>query len=298
MSLPISQPLIFGEVLFDEFEDGSRVLGGAPFNVAWHLKGFGLDPLFISRVGEDQTGQQVLNAMRRWGMNCDGIQHDAQYPTGRVSIRLVDAQPDFDICFPSAYDYINTAELDVLLASTKPSILYHGSLATRAEVSAKTLKTVKAKQLPVFVDINLRDPWWKEEQVAQLVQGATWVKLNDEELRGLSPYRHEGLRAQAEKFLHAHRVTKLVVTRGAQGAWLLSEDDFIETEPVEVFNMMDTVGAGDAFSAVCLLAIVKQWPAETGLQRASIFASAVCEQRGATVLDQGFYDQFKQRWQI
>ncbi|MBA1332725.1 carbohydrate kinase, partial [Candidatus Endoriftia persephone str. Guaymas] len=51
-----SHPIIFGEVLFDCFEDGSRVLGGAPFNVAWHLQALGAAPLFISRVGDDSLG--------------------------------------------------------------------------------------------------------------------------------------------------------------------------------------------------------------------------------------------------
>ncbi|NIV35790.1 MAG: carbohydrate kinase, partial [Anaerolineae bacterium] len=64
---PDSRPVIFGEVLFDEFEDGSAVLGGAPFNVAWHLQGFGLNPLFISRIGTDALGAQVQQQMRDWG---------------------------------------------------------------------------------------------------------------------------------------------------------------------------------------------------------------------------------------
>ena len=69
-----TRPLIFGEVLFDEFPDGSCVLGGAPFNVAWHLQAFGLQPLFISALGEDEAGQQIVAAMRAWGMDLSGVQ--------------------------------------------------------------------------------------------------------------------------------------------------------------------------------------------------------------------------------
>ena len=297
MSSPASQPLIFGEVLFDEFEDGSRVLGGAPFNVAWHLKGFGLDPLFISRVGNDEAGQQVVDLMGQWGLNCDGIQHDSQYSTGRVTIKLVDAQPEFDILYPAAYDYIEAGDIETILSAAKPSLIYHGSLAARSTVSLQTVLALKAKGVPAFVDINLRDPWWNDEQVAKLVHGVAWVKLNDDELRRLSPDKGARLREQAETFLHDHQVKNQVVTRGAQGAWLFSVDNFIDTEPVEVFNMMDTVGAGDAFSAICLLGIIRQWPAETVLKRASMFASAVCEQRGATILNQAFYDDFIKQWQ-
>ena len=298
MSSPTTQPLIFGEVLFDEFEDGSRVLGGAPFNVAWHLKGFGLDPLFVSCVGNDETGQQVIDSMSHWGMNCDGIQHDSHHSTGRVTIKLVDGQPEFEILHPAAYDYIEVGDVETIYSAIKPSLLYHGSLATRSAVSLHTLLALKAKGVPTFVDINLRDPWWNEEQVTKLVHDIAWVKLNDEELRRLSQDKNARLREQAETFLNNHKVKNLVVTRGEEGAWLVCEDNFIETEPVAVLNMMDTVGAGDAFSAICLLGIVKQWPAETGLKRASMFASAVCEQRGATSLNQAFYDDFIKRWQV
>lgn len=297
MPLPESQPLIFGEVLFDEFDDGSQVLGGAPFNVAWHLKGFGLDPLFVSRIGNDETGAQVIRAMRHWGMNCDGIQHDSHHPTGRVTIKLVDAQPEFDIRSDAAYDYIETGELETAYTSIKSSILYHGTLAARAKSSSQTLQALKAKNIPTFVDINLRDPWWNEQQVAQLVQGVEWLKLNEDELQRLSKHKKATLPEQAKTYMDDFRVKNLILTRGADGAWLFSDDNLIETEPVEVFNMMDTVGAGDAFSAVCLLGIVNQWPARDKLQRASMFASAVCEQRGATILDQAFYDDFTRQWQ-
>ena len=60
------RPWIFGEVLFDCFPDGSRVLGGAPFNVAWHLQALGLEPLFLSRVGRDAAGREIRTAMGEW----------------------------------------------------------------------------------------------------------------------------------------------------------------------------------------------------------------------------------------
>ncbi len=82
------QVCIFGEVLFDHFPDGKRVLGGAPFNVAWHLQAFGLAPRFISRVGADAEGESVLTAMREWGMDTQAVQIDAHRPTGRVSVQI------------------------------------------------------------------------------------------------------------------------------------------------------------------------------------------------------------------
>ena len=62
------RPVIYGEVLYDRFPDGRSVLGGAPFNVAWHLQGFGLSPLMLTAVGNDQPGLQIRERMQQWGM--------------------------------------------------------------------------------------------------------------------------------------------------------------------------------------------------------------------------------------
>ena len=100
------RPCIFGEVLFDHFPDGTRVLGGAPFNVAWHLQAFGRRPRFISRVGRDPEGEAVREAMRTWGMDTTGLQTDPRQPTGRVSVLFDDGEPSYDIVHPCAYDAI------------------------------------------------------------------------------------------------------------------------------------------------------------------------------------------------
>jgi fructokinase len=84
---------IFGEVLFDHFPDGTRVLGGAPFNVAWHLQAFGQSPLLISRVGSDPEGTQVRAAMRDWSLSSSGLQTDTVHPTGKVTVAFQDGEP-------------------------------------------------------------------------------------------------------------------------------------------------------------------------------------------------------------
>ena len=61
--------VVFGEVLFDRFPDGSEILGGAPFNVAWNLQAFDVQPLLVSRVGKDRLGRRILGAMSEWGMD-------------------------------------------------------------------------------------------------------------------------------------------------------------------------------------------------------------------------------------
>src|SRR5690606_9449258 len=107
-------PVIFGEVLFDCFASGERVLGGAPFNVAWHLAAFGADPLLVSCVGYDDEGQAILARMEQWQMQRAGVQITDVAPTGSVQVSIVDREPHYDIVKPAAWDLIDARRLPVL----------------------------------------------------------------------------------------------------------------------------------------------------------------------------------------
>ena len=160
------RPLIFGEVLFDVMPDGTRVLGGAPFNVAWHLEAFGLRPLMVTRVGRDDSGDEVLEAMESWGMDHSAVQRDDAHPTGQVQVDLQDGEPTFHILADQAYDHIDGDSAVQSAAGNTFSILYHGSLISRGTVSASALDDLEdASGVPVFVDVNLRDPWWNHQEV-------------------------------------------------------------------------------------------------------------------------------------
>lgn len=288
------RPVIFGEVLFDSFPDGRDVLGGAPFNVARHLQGFGLQPLFISRIGDDERGEQVRTAMAEWGMDTAGLQHDREHPTGSVRIAMQGTQHTFDILPRQAYDFIDAAQALPLLQQTPVSLLYFGSLIERESVSRDTLQQLRSLSLPLFSDINLRAPWWQPERVAGLLQGVNWVKLNDEEIAalGFSGEVESAARQMRERF----GPELLVVTRGEAGALFVTEDEVLHGEPVAVKRLVDTVGAGDAFSSVVLLGVLRQWPLQKTLNRALAFAAHMCEVRGAVLADNDFYQTCLANW--
>ncbi len=287
-------PVIFGEVLFDCFPDGNSVLGGAPFNVAWHLQAFALSPLMVSRVGDDGPGKQVMAAMRSWKMNTAGLQIDAEHPTGSVDIVFDDGEPHYTIVEHRAYDYIDA---ELLPDFADGSLLYHGSLALRNAVSRKTLSTLKARHAgTVFMDVNLRDPWWTKEYVLQLADDADWVKLNEDELMQLGGTNGE-MKSQANAFINAHNLKGIIITLGAQGAFVLTDTgDYAKVKPSQTLKVVDTVGAGDAFTSVLILGLSLQWPLEQTLRRAQDFASLVVGQQGATVHDPGFYREIVAGW--
>ncbi len=289
------QPVIFGEVLFDIFPDGSRVLGGAPFNVAWHLQAFGCDPLFVSRIGEDALGEQVSAAMRQWGMQITGLQVDPVHPTGEVRVSIENGEPAYDIVANQAYDYINSADLPAI---ESVSLSYHGTLALRNHQSASALDALlQSGHAPVFLDINLRPPWWNREAAKRILERATWLKLNEHELAELLESDID-VKAGAAALIEQYGLSLLIVTRGKQGASMYSDSGkILNVAPEGVSKVVDTVGAGDAFTSVCLLGLMQAWDMQKILQRAQQFASAVVGVRGATIVDRGFYEPFISEWQ-
>lgn len=288
------QPLIFGEVLFDCFPDGREVPGGAPFNVAWNLQAFGQHPLFISRIGNDSQGGQIREIMHSWSMNTDFLQYDATRPTGRVEITLTDGEPRFAILPNQAYDHISSA---IPRIQGTPAFLYHGSLALRDDVSRTTLTGLKSNNpCPVFLDVNLRKPWWNRETVLTMIEDTTWLKLNNDEWRALFPEQRD-IQSCAAMLLDRFGLKAIFITRGGKGATAYLPDYApLSVAPGSAVTVVDTVGAGDAFSSVLLLGLTQGWPVQLTLERAQEFASAVVGQQGAVTQNKEFYSTFNHKW--
>lgn len=293
-------PLIYGEILFDQFEDGSRVLGGAPFNVAWHLQGLGLGPLMVSAIGTDSLADEVLASTGKWGMQTGYIQRHAEYPTGTVRVELKNGQPAFEIVNHVAYDEIAQENVLNYIKQSVPDILYHGSLAARSNTSRNTLHAIKEHcHCSVFVDINLRPPWWNPALIKELLQGATWLKLNDDELTILCNEMNivtDDLESKINYLLEKYGLKAVIVTLGEKGSVIQNRDNCYHSNPVQVDNIVDTVGAGDGFSAVAIMGLLNDWDLPVLLERANRFAARICEQRGAICQDIDFYKDFLRQW--
>jgi fructokinase len=288
--------IVFGEVLFDHFSGDTKVLGGAPFNVAWHLQAFGQNPQFISRVGSDLAGNQIRSAMHLWGMNLDFLQRDSAYPTGQVQVTIKHGEPAYSILADQAYDHIQIQGLDGIKHT---GILYHGTLAARSPTSRKTLASLKVlHQGKIFIDVNLRQPWWDKTDVLGFIKDADWVKLNFHELQALQDDA-TNIKTSMEEFLFRYKLEGIIVTCGEKGALVLNNmGEFFSVSPSTSIGIVDTVGAGDAFSAILLLGLNLGWPLSLIMERAQLFASTMTGQRGATVNDLNFYRPFITSWQL
>lgn len=294
---------LFGEILADVFPDRA-VLGGAPFNVARHLAAFGLAPVLISRIGDDALGGEVLEMMSRSGMATLGVQIDPLLPTGRVQVRMESGGHRFEILPLQAYDFIDAAAACDTVRYADPSLLYFGTLCQRHDVSRQAMHTLfRNTTAPRFLDINLREPWYEDDTIEFSLRRAHFLKLNTEELDILSQAsRIHGISSQdrAEKLMRKYGTSHLIVTCGEDGAWRMDEHGEIHgvRDRKRRLDIVDTVGAGDGFSAVCILGMIRRWPVAVALRRADAFAAAICGIRGAVPDLADFYQPFFKEWHL
>jgi sugar/nucleoside kinase (ribokinase family) len=301
---------VFGEALVDDFGD-RQVIGGAPFNVARHLAALGQDALMLTRVGLDELGARMRAEFERFGLPMAGLQVDATLPTGRVSVeRHGDGGHRFTILPHQAYDAIEAEPFVAAMTTAAPATLYFGTLAQREPVSRDTLARLLAATTACrYLDLNVREGQVTERCVFASLHAADIVKVNEEELQDLFGwYTHMRLptddmacsdvRHACATLLRVFNLAGLIVTLGPRGAvWFGADGAYHATPaPSAPVRLADTVGAGDAFSAVFLLGRARGWPLDATLARANEFAGAVCGIVGAVPDDRAFYRPFIERW--
>jgi fructokinase len=291
--------LLFGEILIDRFPD-REVLGGAPLNVARHLHAFGCTPVLITRVGQDAAGAQLLQTLRGSGLTTHGVQLDSMYHTGVVEVKFTATGHRFDILPDQAYDHIHPRLSRIAALAASPEWIYFGTLAQRASSHRALRHTLRAVRGQRFFDVNLRDPWVSADRIHWSLQHADVVKANDAELARIAQLfglEEASAEAQAYTLVRQYRLRGILITCGGEGAWWLDDSAqpvTVESEPVE--NIRDTVGAGDAFSAVFILGQLRDWDLTVTLQRAHRFAGAICQIRGAIPDHDDFYKPFTEEW--
>ena len=301
--------VVFGEALVDDFIS-EQVVGGAPFNVARNLAALGALPLMITRLGNDDSGVKVGAEFTRFGMSQAGLQIDAERPSGRVVVERSADGHRFIILPDQAYDYIEAGPALAAVAAVNPALLYFGTLAQRNPRSRDSLDQLfDACACRRYLDLNLRDGQVDERGVFDSLHQADILKVNEDELQHLfNWYTPECTGTQAiggadwvvacDHLMRIFSLEELIVTLGERGSMYFGAGGIrIAThDSGAAAHFVDTVGAGDAFSAVFLFGRLRQWPLALTLQRANAFAAAICGIAGAVPQDDAFYPSWLARW--
>ncbi|HET6556810.1 MAG TPA: PfkB family carbohydrate kinase, partial [Prolixibacteraceae bacterium] len=135
-----------------------------------------------------------------------------------------------------------------------------------------------------LIDVNLRQPYDTREIVEQLILKSDIVKLNDEELgvfgQWYNKHKHDE-ESLVRWFAEAYNSKMVIVTKGDKGALLYSDGEFYEHPGFKV-DAVDTVGAGDAFLAGFIAALLEGKTNEKALEFACAAGAIVASKTGAT----------------
>lgn len=280
-------------MLWDMLPSGKQP-GGAPMNVAIHLKNFGMNPAFISRVGDDDLGVELMEYLTNQEFNTDYIQTGITHLTGIVKVNLTDkTEVTYKIVQPVAWDYIQTTPENIQLVKDSDVFVF-GTLSVRSEQSRNALfELLNEAKLKVF-DVNIRPPHLDRATTEFLLQQADIVKVNEQELNTVCGWF--GIQPEVEtqmKFLYERFHLKLVcVTLGADGAVVLSSNGF-HRQGGYVVEVQDTIGSGDSFLAMFLKEYISGSSIPQALQKACAVGALVASYSGATPkISEAELDQF------
>lgn len=274
-----------GEVLWDMLPSG-RQLGGAPGNFVCHARALGAEGRLITQVGDDALGREVVERFVAKRISTETIGVDPMAPTGTVSVELsAEGQPTFTIHEGAAWDRLGVGDGATRAAAACDAICF-GTLGQRSPVARESIRRL-VSQAPVkslrILDINLRAPYFDREVVEQSLRLANVLKLNDQELPILAGMLglHGSVDEMLADLLGRCDLRLVALTRGAEGSIVLTPEGRSECAGLAT-DVVDTIGAGDSFTAAVALGVLKGWELDRINLAANRVAAYVCSQAGAT----------------
>lgn len=274
-----------GEVLWDVYPDAAR-FGGAPANFACHAGALGADAVLISSVGLDDLGDRALETLTGHGVDSSCVTRDGNHATGQVNVTLdATGRASYRFADDSAWDHLRWSEAVESIARQADAVCF-GTLAQRSpdsrHVIRKFVELAPAGTMRMF-DVNLRQDFYGAETIDVSLKLATAVKLNEEELpivAQLCGVAGADARGMLRGLLSRYELRIAALTCGSDGALLMTPDQESRC-PALPTTVVDTVGAGDAFTATLVMDCLHGVPLGEINQHANAVASFICSQAGA-----------------
>lgn len=280
----------FGEILWDVYPDSKR-LGGAPFNFIYHIWKITGNTKFISSVGNDNYGEEIISYLNSINFETNNFIVDEAHPTGIVLVELdANKSPRFTPTYNCCFDFIKLSHESIQKLFSETELLYFGTFSARCETTRNTLiSLLNNPQLKYFCDLNLRHKFYTRELVEKSLHTANVVKINDYELGKLKEmFDITGDDREACYTLINHFGIDIIgLTLGENGAYLFSKNEFNYFKSDQA-DIVDTLGAGDAFAAILCLGYLNNMPLHEINKTANEFALEVCKVSGALPNDSAY----------
>lgn len=278
--------LSIGEILWDIFPSGEE-LGGAPLNFALHAAAMGARVQILSRIGSDELGSRILDNLVGRQLLLDLVQIDPAAPTGTATVALgVNGEPSFHLGEQVAWDFIEVTE-SALAAAREADAIYFGSLAQRSRTSREAIQHLvaqtRSRALRIF-DVNLRPPHVDREVIEASLRLANVLKVNQAELLelgGMFGIRSNSTAELPGALAGAFDLEVVACTLGSEGSILYCDGE-TRRHPGVAAEVANSVGAGDAFTAVLAIGLLTGQPLDEINRCANEAAAFVCSKSGAT----------------
>ena len=273
----------FGETIWDVYP-GEATLGGAPLNLAAHAANLVCPVLFLSAVGADEYGARAIAAIGALGLDTRGVAAIGEAPSGVCTVTADEAgQPHYALAAHSAYDHIPLPQ-DL---PAEADILAFGTLAMRHEENRHTLSRLLSvcRCREVYVDLNIRPPYFSKESVSFCLSHATLLKVSDEDLAHITPLlslpfgEGEAIAALAGAY---PALRLIIVTKGAEGSCCYDiQSGRMHHCPAAAACAVSTVGAGDSYGAAFLAMRLRGKSIPDAMQAAATLSAFVVSRQGA-----------------
>ncbi|MCZ4224995.1 carbohydrate kinase family protein [Pedobacter rhodius] len=274
--------ITIGEILWDVFPEEKKA-GGSSMNVALNLHKQSVESGFISAIGDDNNGKELLDFLASNHFSADLIQVNPALPTSTVVVHLDENhQATYTIKQPVAWDDIQLDDKNIEAVKQADALVYC-SLTCREEKSRKTILSLLENAKTKIFDINLRPPFYEKELLAELLAHADVLKINEDEIVWVrNTFDLTGnTDEQILKQLSARfNIEIICLTLGDKGACVLKDGKLFKHAGYKV-QVVDTVGAGDAFLATFIAGYLQGYPMETALDNACKVGAFVASQSGA-----------------
>jgi len=276
-----------GEILWDMLPEGKK-LGGAPANFAYYVSKLGQIGIVASRVGNDSLGKEILESMEKLNLNKKYIQIDPKYLTGTVSVELdSNGQPDYTIHKNVAWDYLDFSKSWKHLAK-EADVICFGTLAQRSSKSKNTmldfLKSARPEVIKLL-DINIRQNFYSMEAIEESIKLSNILKLNIDELKIIrNLFTYSNTKNEIDlclELINDFKLDLLCLTKGENGSLVLNSKEYYEHPGYKV-SVLDTIGAGDAFTAAMIVQYLKGKTLREISDLANRLGSWVASQSGPT----------------
>ncbi len=274
-----------GELLWDVFPDERRP-GGAPANVAFHATQLGFHGAVVSRVGSDELGRNLVSHLSERGVGTQCVQIDDQHPTGTVTVHVGESgSAGYTIHEDVAWDHLEATEA-IRASLRNAAAVCFGSLAQRSPTTRETIrKCLEHARVALRVfDVNLRPPHVDAGVIDASLQRCDVLKLNEDEVPVVADLLGDVPQDPASFAMSLHDrygLDVVCITRGANGCYVWRESETVDVPGVENVKVVDTVGAGDAFTAGLTCGLLRGWPIEAAAQCANEIGALVASSAGA-----------------